>query len=625
MKTFITLLFAGLLSAVLAQEKTVVFEKQYPKGQELVFPGYVRSVPIERNFIRTLSTLKSVKMRFEADVSASSPEASFGAKFRPFLREGENPPLHNFCWKQKIADGFTKITAENSFEPGFERNLLSDGTLLLYNCTQKGTITVRSFKLTATGIEEKQPDESQAPKKTIVNDGKVPDRELSVKRDFFPAGVYFYTSKEALLKLAEKRKISPEEMFGIIAADIAKHNCNTIYLSGVSGDPGLFKTCCRIADQHGLKVIAQGNGVLYVRPERGNAYYESTTLPAHKKILPELDGPENLIGFTVKEEVDPEPHAMALLRRARKTQKELMPHIPVFTLHNRLASVAMDDDPESQPDWYAFDMYRFKLHPDRKVIMTPSKAAYRISTNLELAYIHAMRFGRPLIFVAQGVRSISTIKSDKLTKSSGMKQIEPGVWRGYVRYMPKNGMNLQFWLGVMSGCRGILIYHYMDGGTEKALVDKDLKPTWYWEEFSECLNEAKALFPLFASWYKQNIGEVSADVSTVFVRTFRHPGFRGLFLLPVNTQIASWDKNNPRLTNAQTQLYSDEENLQGFAWAGPQTFRLSLKEKMPVWDVLTGKQIDPAAITLPPGKGRVLYQGTENELREIRTLLKIAK
>lgn len=627
MKGFFALIFTGLISMVSAQEKTVVFEQSFPAGKELEFTGYVRSVQVSHPFIAGLKNMRDAKLKLEAEVSASSPEALFGAKFKPYLSEGGTPALHDLCWKQKTTENFTKYRVETSFHPEYDRNLITGGILLFYNTTQKGALKIRSFKLTAVGIEEKTAsEETRNPAKTIVNDGTVPVRELDVKRDFFPAGVYYYTSEKALQNLAEKRKVSTEEMLGIIAADIAKHNCNTVYLSGVSGTPGFFKTCCRIAAQHGLKVIAQGNGVLYLRPERGNAYYESTTLPAHEKILPELDGTPNLIGFTVKEEVDPEANAIDLLCRARGKQKKLMPNTPVFTLHNRLASVAMDDDAKNQPDWYGLDMYRFKLHPDRHVVMTPSKAAYRITTNLELAYLHAMRFGRPLVFVAQGVREYATVKSDKYTKASGMVETEPGVWRGYVRYMPKNGMNLQFWLGVMSGCRGILIYHYMDGSAEKALVDKDLKPTWYWEEFSDCLNEAKPLFPLFASWYKRNAGEVVADTDTVFVRTFRHPEIKGTFILPVNTQIAFWDKNNPRLTNVQTQLYSDEENLQGFVWAGPQTFRLSLKEKTPVWDVLTGKKTDPAAITLPPGKGRVFFQGAESELQKVRgELLKIAK
>ena len=265
-------------------------------------------------------------------------------------------------------------------------------------------------------------------------------------------------------------------------------------------------------------------------------------------------------------------------------------------------------------------MYRFKLHPERHVIMTPSKAAFRIVTNLEIAYLHAAKFGRPLFFVAQGVKTYVTVKSKKYTKASGMTEISPGVWQGYGRYMPKYGMNLQFWLGVMSGCRGILIYHYMSGRVETALVDRDLKPQFYWTEFSDCLAEAEPLFPLFNTWYKQqpDPDAYSASSSTIRLRTFKHPDFQGTFILPVNILIARWDKNNPRLTTVKTQLHSDQENLQGFEWAEPQTFELKVKGKEKVYDLLTGKAADLQKITLEPGKGRVFFQGSEAELAAVR-------
>ena len=617
MKYFLSLLFGGLFFAASAEEKTIVFEQSFPAGKELEFSTYVRPVPIKQSWIAALRNFSRAALKCEVEASGSSPKAAFGMKIKFFLREG-SAPLRNLCWKQTMTDQYRKYVSEIPYDSDNEREQVCGGQLLVYNCTRNGTIKIRHIKLSATGNEEKNTGSTPPEARKIVNDGTVPKQKLCKENLFFPAGVYYYTSGEALRTPAGKENLSSGAMFDRVAADIAKHHCNTIYLSGISGDPGLFRECIGIAAKHGLRVIAQGNGVLYLRPERGKAYYESTTLPALRKTLPELDGLSNLIGFTIKEEVDPVPYAMELLRKARTVQREKMPHTPVFTLHNRLTSLFMDDDTACQPDWYAFDMYRFKLHPARKVIMTPSKAAYRIATNLEKAYLHTARFGRPLIFVAQGVREYATIQSNTLTRASGMKEVKPGVWRGYVRYLPKNAMNLQFWLGVMSGCRGILIYHYMDSGMTKALVDHNLHPTWYWEEFASCLKEAKPLCPLFASWYKRDSGEAATDVKTVWVRTFEHPEFQGTFILPVNTQIASWDRTNPRLTDIKTQLYSDEENLQGFVWAPPCSFRLLLKKKAPLWDLLTGDMVDPTSLSLPPGKGRVFFQGTKGELDKIR-------
>ncbi len=212
MKNFFTLIFAGFISVASAQEKTVVFEQTFPAGKELEFTGYVRSVQVGSPIIAALKTFRDVKLKLEAEVSASSPEALFGAKFKPYLSEGKAPALHDFCWKQKTADNFLKYSVETSFHPEYDRNLITGGTLLFYNSTKKGTLKIRFFKLTAVEIEEKTASaETRKPAKTIVNDGTVPDRELEVKRDFFPAGVYYYTSEKALQNLAEKRKISTEE------------------------------------------------------------------------------------------------------------------------------------------------------------------------------------------------------------------------------------------------------------------------------------------------------------------------------------------------------------------------------------------------------------------------------
>ena len=67
-----------------------------------------------------------------------------------------------------------------------------------------------------------------------------------------------------------------------------------------------------------------------------------------RRSLPRIHG-ENLEGFTVKEEVDPEPYAVDLMRRAREEQKALMKNVSAYTLHNRLDAMAMDDDPARLP------------------------------------------------------------------------------------------------------------------------------------------------------------------------------------------------------------------------------------------------------------------------------------
>ena len=612
-KTVWTALFAAsvLLSAQEQPEaelKTVTFSHEY--SQPLRLTGYVSTPSLSKEFTRGIRQMENPEVEWEVEVSGEGG-ALAGAKFKTVTDQEGGTRLSAMFWNKKTSE--KKVRFSGKFQIPAESPILTS-TLLVFNCKKTGTVLIHSVKLTATGKPRAPVKPDPKTVKKIDPKAPVPQRELVFQPKQFTAGVYFYVGLNSLGKTREEA----EAKFRLCMKDIAAHHCNTVYLSGISGNPEGFARCCKIAQECGLQVIAQGNGPLYLRTENGMGYFKSNSLPALRKMLPQLKA-DNLIGFTTKEEVDPTDSAVRILHLGRLEQRKLMT-APVFTLHNRLPSMAMDDDPENQPDWYAFDMYRFKLHPERHVIMTPSKAAFRIVTNLEIAYLHAAKFGRPLIFVAQGVKTYVTVKSKKYTKASGMTEISPGVWQGYGRYMPKHGMDLQFWLGVMSGCRGILIYHYMSGKVETALVDRDLKPQFYWTEFSDCLAEAEPLFPLFNTWYKQqpDPDAYSASSSTVRLRTFKHPDFQGTFILPVNILIARWDKNNPRLTTVKTQLHSDKENLQGFEWAEPQTFELKVKGEGKVYDVLTGKEADLQKITLGPGKGRVFFQGRAAELAAVR-------
>ncbi|MBQ9337767.1 MAG: hypothetical protein IJS14_10785 [Lentisphaeria bacterium] len=597
-----------------APEATAEYEQKFAEP----FSGtdYAKTIPMPRAFLGKLRKIKDPEIDWECEVSATEAGKLAGFKFKIFSPEKNGTRAENLFWKKKIPAEPMKLSGKIAFKT---EGRITNAVLIVYNLNKTGAMRLHSIRLTAKGAV--RPKEAPVRKvlKKIDPASPVPQNPLTFRMPRFMTGVYFYLGLSRLGKTPEEW----EKKFRDCMKDIAAHHCNTVYISGISGNPDAFNKCCKIAAEYGLNVIGQGNGPLYLRPENGRDYFESRSLPALRAGLPKLKA-DNLIGFTVKEEVNPNDPAIEMLRDGREEQRKLMPGVPAFTLHNVLPSVAMDDDPERQPDMYAFDMYRFKLHPERHVVMTPSKAAFRIPTNLEIAYLHAAKFGKPLIFVAQGVKTYVTVKSKKYTKASGMTEIEPGVWRGYGRYMPKYGMNLQFWLGVMSGCRGILIYHYMTSRSETALVDIDLKPQPYWTEFSDCLAEAEPLFPLFNSWYKQQPDPAySASPGTVKVRTFKHPDFKGTFILPVNTLIARWDKTNPRLTTVKTQLHSDEENLQGFEWAEPQTCTLKVKDGDKVYDLLTGKEADLQKITLEPGKGRVFFQGSESELENVRKFLKL--
>jgi len=309
-----------------------------------------------------------------------------------------------------------------------------------------------------------------------------------------------------------------------------------------------------------------------------------------------------------------------------------MPKIPVFMLHNNIKAMEMDDQ-EPQPDWYGFDRYRFRMVAgggDELVISTPADMARLIYREIGEFHQFAARRGLPVIFVGQGYKH-EEFQRKNAGQRSGYREVSPGVWRGYNRYMPRNGMNLQFYLSVAAGARGFLLYFYQSflpranaDSRSDGLISLTGEESWYWKETGDCLKEAAPLLPLFSSWFREAECPAKADDATVYTASFIRPDLDGRFFLPVNTHIANWDGSNPIRTSANTQLHSDEENLQGFEWCQNKTFKLQLPENgSPLWDVASGKKLNPDALELPPGKGKVLFQGSEDEVRRIRRELKL--
>ena len=127
---------------------------------------------------------------------------------------------------------------------------------LVYNCTVKGTLLVHSIKMTVAGkCYTKAELKKKSSGKKIDPKGKIPLTPLTVKRDFFPAGVYFYVTENSL----GKTPAEAEKKFRACMKDIASHHCNTVYISGLSSDPEVLNKYCKIASEYGIKVFAQGN------------------------------------------------------------------------------------------------------------------------------------------------------------------------------------------------------------------------------------------------------------------------------------------------------------------------------------------------------------------------------
>lgn len=460
---------------------------------------------------------------------------------------------------------------------------------------------------------------------TYVKDG--------FKQPFFPVGPYIYGGPQFMQEKAEKRGISLEELFEAHAKDIAAHGGNTIYYANLSGNPEVFKMAVKASLKHGVYVFGQLTGDLYLRAAKGKEYYEKITKPAIQKILPQYRDVEGILGWMGCEEAKADE--MPLVIEYRKLCKELDPTHGLYTLHNHLEPFKADMEP--YPEWYGFDRYRFRCVESSgvRVISTPSDMAYLLSKEISASYDEAAKRGRPLIYVGQSYGHLNEIKTEKMEKKSGFREVSSGVWHGWLRYPPpENGMYLQSWLAVCEGAKGLLWYYYYgeqaprkDQLKDMAFVGATGSETRLWKEHAECMSGMKTLFPLFISWHKEGIKRGSADNNWIKHNSFIREFDKERYYVFLNTRIAEWDKGSPRRPNNKTELYFDENGLAGFKKAGPLTFKFQPDGNEPLWDILTGKKLETKdnqyEITLGPGRGLVLMQGNENDIKNIRKFLNL--
>lgn len=540
-----------------------------------------------------------------------------GLRLRHDLDTGKSQ-FANFFWNHVLPDNQVSRLVYSARLEEVSPSALRKLSVIAVNNNRRGDADIHSIRVFRD--EKPLPQAMKIPEQTFTS--------LEFKPDYFPVGVYFYGSPGEIGKYAEARNLSVDEYLNAICRDIADHGCNTILFSGVSGHPEILRNMCGIAAGYNLRVFVQGNGNLYLNPSRGKEYFEDISRKAYETILPQYHGISNLEAFIPLEEIDPNPEYLAIQAKGREAVRQYLPQKSTFTLHNRLQAMSMDTM-APQPEWYGFDRYRFRLVDTNNelVISSPSDMAYLLHNEIVAAYQIAASRGRPLIYVGQGYKSEEILS--KGGPRSGLREIAPGKWKGYARYMPQNGMNLQFWLSISCGARGFLLYFYQtpfpkrENDRSDGLVGLDGRESRYWREMGECLKDAKVFFPLFRTWFRERESAAAADDARVYVSSFIRPDLKGKFVVPVNTHIADWDKDSPRRPGENTALKSDAENLQGFRWAGDKTFSLQLKNPGKLYDVRNGLEVDPRNIVLPAGKGTILFQGDHSELAKIRKDLKL--
>jgi len=470
----------------------------------------------------------------------------------------------------------------------------------------------------------------------------------SAVANYFPTGVYIYKTEAEVLQLATDWGISTAQVFQTIAQDLASHNCNTVYFSCLSPYPTTFNLAVQKFQESGISVFGQFNGSCYLITKNGRSYYESVTAPAAELLLPNYHNTSGIVGWMGGEEAEPEK--IPLVQDYRALCKQADPYHGTYTLHNNLTSQKLDS--MNLPDWFGFDRYEFRELINSSYGMkigTPLFGINVVNKDVSNNYWATAKIGRPLIFVGQGygvqyelnaslLQSEHGVNISQMTAKSGFIETSPGIWKGWLKYLPPaNCMHLQTWTAIAAGAKGILLFHYFDRNIDlstglvqnKALVDNNLTETAQWLEFKNSISSIEPLTPLFSQWHKEWEAKATADANNkkwIIVSSFIKEFDAERYLTIVNKRIGEWDTDSPEITDDNTQLYYDDNGLDGITTVGALSFELDIEGNEDVWDILTGNQLSKNAndkydLTLDPGRGVVLMQGTQAQLTAIRTEL----
>ena len=647
------------------------------KGQKVLLVSKEHSENLGGIDVRNIEVNEKAKFTVEVEAAGADGE-KFSLRALPLVSKGEKLPA---VWagvvKQKVSADFKTYKGEFSV-PNDEGKKVTSLMILALRFQPKGDVWVKSVKLSVRSVSPAKADARLLElKKTLAAEGfqlteqggvltasKPTERRyyslriegvfddlgafvkaaclgITVARaDFapplFPMGPYIYGTPKELEERARARRMTLQELLEAHAKDVAAHGGNTIYYANLAGEPDAFIMAVNAATKHRISVFAQLPGPMYLNPAKGREYYERVTKPAAQNILPRYKGLEGVLGWMGKEEASVKE--MPLVIEYRKLCKELDPTHNLFTLNNRLEGFQADT--EAYAEWYGFDRYRFKIVQPPGVISTPREVVSLLSNEIAGCYAEAAKRGRPLICVGQAWAFIAE-KTTKMEPRSGFREVRPGVWRGWERYLPEHAMYLQSWLAITEGAKGLLWYHYY-GATqgrdtavgklirEECLVDENGTESPHWQELGQCFYDLQRLTPLFLSWFKEGLRYGTADSPWIKIRTFIRDFDHERYYVLLNTRIAEWDNTSPSRPTNDTNLHFDEKGVAGFDPVGDLEFKFTPEGGDAVWDVLTAKRLISNAdgsftLKLPPGRGIVLVQGSEKDVSAALERVRVAK
>jgi hypothetical protein len=130
-----------------------------------------------------------------------------------------------------------------------------------------------------------------------------------------------------------------------------------------------------------------------------------------------------------------------------------------------------------------------------------------------------------------------------------------------------------------------------------------------WKEFADTIAEIKPFVPTILRWLKEAVCPVQPDHPEVFVRSFIFNFESERYVVAVNSRIAEWDTNSPRMPRGKTDLKFTEKGLEGLRPVGPLTVKLKLTGPGRLFEFGADRPLprngDSYDVTIPPGGGKV--------------------
>ncbi len=451
----------------------------------------------------------------------------------------------------------------------------------------------------------------------------------SLKLDYFPMGIYYYSSSQT---------IRTEEAMRQMLQELQDAGVNTIHFAGNTGlsqqhPMTSIPNVAKLAEKYNIFLWCQMNDVYYRRnnyaglnnykAKNSLEYLKKYAFPRIRRTLPLSNDLSAVYAWLPCEEADHDD--VDRLALYRKKIWEISPRKRIFELFNKNTTLAALRSP--LPNIAGVDRYSFRY--EAKEIQFPQQGLAATRWSIRYFFNQSQKIGLPMIGVIQGSAMHSFISGEEMTgglkepekyekfavKSQGIKYYPRsrkfGYWSMYAP--PKNGIRVQAWQMVAEGAKGILIFSYSPlsyevqrknaeqkiqneiGGKENVSIRLCSSNKVLWDDMRQTFADLKPFGNLLIDLEKLPERLFSCDNPVFYGNSFRDSQGRRYSII-VNTHIVDIiDEKNVNINSCGV--------MTGIKEAAMQTGKI--QSSLPMYDLKNHTRITDK-ITLEPGEGIII-------------------